>query len=218
MRSSRPLTLSAPVVAVLVLAAIAALLVARRASTSAGAAARAGDGAGTLSFAAGTAPPDRQAVLAAIAGARPEARRVVAAVDGLVDVRIGPTGERSVGLTESGGGRYRVTLDLGTVSRRYGARGIARLVLHELGHVVDFALVDDALGARLDAGIPGGWGCDDGNRGACAATAERFAESFAKWATGDIGMNLYLGYSVPPPSSLEHWGEPLADLVDGAAR
>jgi hypothetical protein len=218
MRLSRPVTISAPLVAVLVLAAILAIVVARQAATRASAAQPGGDRAGRLSFQPGTAPLDQQAVREAIAGARPGAQRVIDAVDGLVDVRVGPTGDRSVGLTESDGGRYLVTLDLGSVSRRYGARGVARLVLHELGHVVDFALVDDALGARLDAQIPGGWGCDGGNRGACAATAERFAESFAKWATGDIGMNLYLGYSVPPPSSLEDWGRPLVELVDRSAR
>ena len=40
---------------------------------------------------------------------------------------------------------------------------------------------------------------------------ERFAESFAKWATGDIGVDLYLGYKVPPPDDLAGWGAPLAD-------
>src|SRR6266511_152541 len=38
------------------------------------------------------APADRQAFLDAVAVARPEARRVIGLVDGLVDARIGPPG------------------------------------------------------------------------------------------------------------------------------
>ena len=44
---------------------------------------------------------------------------------------------------------------------------------------------------------------------------ERFAESFAKWASGDIGVDLYLGYKVPPPDDLANWGAPLAALAAG---
>jgi hypothetical protein len=98
------------------------------------------------------------------------------------------------------------------VSRRYGQRGIDRTVLHELGHVVDFALVPDALDRQLDAAVPQGYGCDEQMMGGCADTVERFAESFAKWATRDIGIDLYLGYKVPPPADLESWGAPLAGL------
>src|SRR3954453_7624597 len=59
-----------------------------------------------FAFAPGTADADRQAFLAAAAGARPPARRLVGLVDGLVDVRIGPTGQAGgLGLTVSGGAR-----------------------------------------------------------------------------------------------------------------
>ena len=86
-------------------------------------------------------------------------------------------------------------------------------MLHELGHVVDHALVPDDVMARLEAGIPAGYGCDQGIAGACAAPPERFAESFAKWATGDIGVDLYVGYKVPPPGpTLDAWGAPLTAL------
>jgi hypothetical protein len=157
---------------------------------------------------------DRQAVLAAIASARPEARALVHLVDALVDVSVGPISGHSVGLTEPGGERYRVTLDLGTVATRYGQRGIARLVLHELGHVVDFALVPDSQMNVLDSGIPAGLGCEQGVLGGCANQQERFAETFAKWALGDIGVNLNIGYKVPPPRlPLEDWGAPLARLA-----
>jgi len=138
-------------------------------------------------------------------------------VDGLVDVHVGPSGGHSVGLTESRGARYSVTLDLGTVAQRYGQRGIARLVLHELGHVVDFALVPESLDRELDAGIPAGLGCEQGVLGGCANREERFAETFAKWALGDIGVSLNIGYKVPPPLlPLEAWGAPLARLATDA--
>jgi len=167
-----------------------------------------------LHFDPTVAEADRQAVLAAIASAQPQARALVDVVDGLVDVHVGPSGGHSVGLTESSGVRYSVTLDLGTVAHRYGQRGIARLVLHELGHVVDFALVPESLDRELDAGIPAGLGCDEGVLGGCANREERFAETFAKWALGDIGVSLNIGYKVPPPRlPLEAWGAPLARLA-----
>ena len=171
----------------------------------------------TFRFDPAVAPADRQAFLAAVASGRPEARRLIALVDGLVDVRIGPTGMAgAIGLTEGGEPGYRVTIDLDLVIRRYGPRGVQRTVLHELGHVVDHALVTDDVLAALDAGIPAGWGCEDGKLGACADRQERFAETFAKWALGDIGVNLDIGYKVPPPAApLDVWGEPLARLAAG---
>jgi hypothetical protein len=171
-----------------------------------------------FAFAADTAPADRAAFLAAVARARPPARRLIALVDGLTDVRIAATGQAgALGLTEAGGERYVVTVDLASVAPRYGARGIDRVVLHELGHVVDHALIGDDVMAPLQAGIPAGFGCEQGVSGACATPAERFAESFAKWATGDIGVDLYVGYKVPPPApTLDAWGEPLDRLAAAA--
>jgi len=168
----------------------------------------------TFRFAPGTPAGDREAFLAAVAAARPPARRLIDLVDGLVDVTIGPTGQPgAVGITESGGPRYEVTVDLGRVARLYGARGIDRVVLHELGHVVDHAVVPDDVMVGLQAGIPAGCGCDQGIAGACASPPERFAESFAKWATGDIGLDLFIGYKVLPPTpTLDAWGAPLAAL------
>jgi hypothetical protein len=176
-----------------------------------------------FSFDAGTAPADRQVFLDAVATARPDARRLIGLVDGLVDVRIGPTDTPgAIGLTQAVGpgvmpSRYRVTIDLGLIATRYGPRGIQRTVLHELGHVVDFALVTDDMLAALDAGVPPGIGCEGGDTGGCANRQERFAESFAKWALGDIGVNLDIGYKVPPPSPpLDVWGAPLARLAGAA--
>ncbi|MEA2252925.1 MAG: hypothetical protein QOG70_3167 [Solirubrobacteraceae bacterium] len=155
---------------------------------------------------------DQAAILRAVADARPEAQRLIGLIDGLVDMHVGQADANALGVTQTTGTRYTVTIDLGRVAQMYGQRGIDRVVLHELGHVLDFALLPTELTTPLDAGIPQGWGCDDGETGACAPRTERFAESFAKWATGDIGVDLYIGYKIPPPPSLEAWGVPLARL------
>jgi hypothetical protein len=159
------------------------------------------------------AAADGAAILTAVAHARPEAQRLIATVDGLVDLHVASTAAGIAGATASIGPRYDVVVNLGVVSRRYGQRGIDRTVLHELGHVIDFALVPGALHEQLDAQIPRGYGCDQQMMGGCADTRERFAESFAKWATRDIGVALYLGYKVPPPDDLESWGAPLARVA-----
>ncbi|MBI5103987.1 MAG: hypothetical protein HZB46_03170 [Solirubrobacterales bacterium] len=171
---------------------------------------------GSFTFAPGTAPGDQEAFLAAVATARPEARRLLDAVAGRVDVTVATADPGAAGTTSTHGERFTVVVDFAQVAARLGERGIRRLVLHELGHVVDFALVPADLDRRLDAGIPRGYGCMDGVAGACAAREERFAESFAKWASGDIGSELYIGYAVPPPEpTLEAWGRPLASLPLG---
>jgi hypothetical protein len=169
----------------------------------------------SLTFAPGTDPGSQQAVRTAIASARPEARRLIDMVDGLVTIRVGPTGESgAVGLTQLGDpDGYPMTLDIATVYGGLGQRGVDRLVLHELGHVVDHALIPAALDAQLAAGVPTGYGCDQGVSGACATRDERFAESFAKWAMNDIGVDLNIGYKIMPPEpSLDAWGAPLAKL------
>ena len=210
--------------ALLVSIAIAAALVARGGSTPHGERQRGLDGAryalaalptsAPLRFAPGTAPGDQRAVLDAIAAARPEAGRVVERVAGLVTIEVTSLSPEVAGGTRTSPDGYEVALDLGRISRAYGARGIARVTLHELGHVVDGALVPADMEQELDAAIPRGWGCDDGGKaGACADREERFAESFAKWATGDIGTDIYLGYRVPPPVPLDTWGAPLVALA-----
>lgn len=170
--------------------------------------------AATFTFAPGTAEADRAAILQAVADARPEAQQLIAAVDGLSDIVVAGTQQGIVGTTQTADGdRYTVTLNLALASRIKGQRGIDRLVLHELGHVVDFALVPTALNEQLDAEIPRGYGCEEGQTGACALPDERFAESFAKWALRDIGIGVDIGYKIPPPDDLESWGAPLATLL-----
>lgn len=166
-----------------------------------------------LRFEAGVQPLDRQAILTAVASTRPEARRLIDLVDGLVTVRVGPIGGQAVGVAKELATGYEVALDLGPVASRFGQRGIDNVVLHELAHVVDFAIVPDDLLATIDAATARGYGCQDAEVPAgagCASREERFADSFAKWATGDIGVDLYLGYKVPPPSG--GWGDPLLTL------
>lgn len=166
----------------------------------------------TFHFAPSVGAYDRAAIETAVAHARPEARRLIDAVDGLVDVSVEETQAGSVGTTQAVDGRYDMRLDLGLASRIGGQRAIDRLVLHELGHVVDFALVPTATFDALVAEVPPGYGCDQGVTGGCTAPEERFAETFAKWATNDIGVDVDLGYKIPPPADLERWGAPLASL------
>jgi hypothetical protein len=163
----------------------------------------------------GVSPADRALVEQAIASARPEARRLVEIVDGLVTLRVADERGKALGVTQPlPDGRYDVTVDLERVNTIYGRRGVARVVLHELGHVVDDAIVPAALDAQLDAGIPRGYACEQGGVGSCAIREERFAESFAKWAMNDIGVDLYIGYKVAPPTlALSAWGAPLAALA-----
>jgi hypothetical protein len=171
-----------------------------------------------LRFSPSVSPQDRQLIEHDIALARPDARRLIAIVDGLVTISVGDTsagGADAIGLTEGSADGYAVTLNLAAVWSTTGERGVQRVVLHELGHVIDHALVKPALAARLDASIPAGYGCDPVQPDiGCAPRPERFAETFAKWATGDIGFNLPIGYKVEPPASLDDWG---AQLVSGVA-
>ncbi|MEA2126757.1 MAG: hypothetical protein QOI80_3539 [Solirubrobacteraceae bacterium] len=168
-----------------------------------------------LTFDASVDPESRALIEQAIAGARPEAQRLIAEVDGLATITVAQAGTGALGSTRGAGDHFAVVLDLGDTLRSTGRRGISRLVLHELGHVVDFVLVPAALDARLDAAIPAGLPCPAGTPlGSCAPAEERFAETFAKWAMGnDIGANLYIGYAVPPPASFDAWAAPLVDLV-----
>ena len=172
-----------------------------------------------LKFSPDVAPADRELVLRDIAGARPEARRLIQMVDGLVTISVGDTsadGADTVGYTQPVVDHFDVKLNLAAVYQLEGERGTQRLILHELGHVGDMVLVKPDLAAKLDAPIPAGYGCDPLAESpvGCAPRAERFAETFSKWCTGDIGVNLPLGYKVAPPPSLDDWG---AQLVSGVA-
>ena len=169
----------------------------------------------TLRFAPEVKPEDRAWILAAIAKARPEAQRLIAEIDGLVVVRTDlPPGE-AIGLAEMTIDDAVVNFDVRSLN---GERAIDRdvVVLHELGHVIDFQLIPDDLVAELDAGIPRVGTCGDSAllpTGACTAVEERFADTFAKWALrGRISL-AGSGYGIPAPASIEDWGAPLGRLA-----
>jgi hypothetical protein len=174
-----------------------------------------------LTFSPTVAPADRELILRDISLARPEARRLIALVDGLVTISVGDTsgdGADTIGYTQGTATGFDVKLNLAAVYQTEGERGTQRLVLHELGHVVDAVLVKPDLAAKLDAPIPAGYGCDAmaSSPIGCAPREERFAETFSKWCTGDIGVNLPIGYKVAPPPSLDDWGVQLVSGVGAA--
>ena len=170
----------------------------------------------SATYASAVPPRDRQWIEAAIAAARPEAQQLIAEVDGLVSYEV-HRGD-PLGVTRSrvspAGASFEVSFDVNSLD---GDRGQDRTVtvLHEYGHVIDLAIVPQALDTRLQQGIPRTGGC--GNYGgtmigACAAPAERFADTFAKWALRGSVSEVGAGYHVANPPSLEDWGAPLSAL------
>ncbi len=159
--------------------------------------------AATLRFAPTVTAEDRAWILAAVAAARPEARRLIDEVDGLIEVRTNLASAQAIGMAEMSGDQATVSLDGRLLN---GERAIDRgvVVLHELGHVIDFVLVDDEVRQRMDAAIP---------RLGTPAVEERFAETFAKWALGGRVSIAGDGYGIPNPPSIEDWGAPLSRLA-----
>ena len=84
-------------------------------------------------------------------------------------------------------------------------------MLHELGHVIDFALVKKEVNARLDGQIPRGGPC--GTAIDCDRVEERFADTFAKWALNGAVSEVGAGYGIAMPASIEDWGAPLGQLA-----
>jgi hypothetical protein len=176
------------------------------------------DRAATARFAPDVPAGDRAWIEAAIATARPEAQRLIAEVDGLVEYRVHhgdpfAVTQSSIGSREA---RFVLSFDIGSLDRtrtldRNGA------VLHEYGHVIDHALVPAETNATLEAGIPRTGSCTNWGgalTGACAEPAERFADTFAKWALRGHFSVVGAGYAVAVPPSLEDWGAPLGVLAN----
>jgi hypothetical protein len=173
--------------------------------------------AGSYAFDASVTPVNRQAFLDVVTRVRPEAARLFDRVDGLVTLVDGAAPAGALGVTMPDTKGYTIQFRFGPVFHELGQRGFDRLVEHEMGHVVDHALLSPALREQLDAQIPAGVPCTGTARtGSCAPREERFAETFAKWASGDIGVELYAGYAVPPPADLQAWGAPLAAIAAGS--
>jgi hypothetical protein len=163
-----------------------------------------------LRFAAGVAPAQRGWIGAAVARARPEAARLIAEVDGLVTIGTYVENGETLGVTRSGPGGFTVDFNL---TRLDGDRAMDRatVVLHELGHVIDYVLVEDELVAKLDAAVPRDPDCPPED--ACAYREERFADTFAKWALRGAVSLAGSGYGIPAPASIEDWGAPLGRLA-----
>jgi hypothetical protein len=170
--------------------------------------------AGGLTFDANFPAADRQWVRAAVAKARPEARQLIDVVDGQTRVTAfyAPHGYMLGWARTVAPNRYELRLNL---ARLDGERRIDRdaVTVHELGHVVDFAVVPDSLRDRLSSEVPTSGVCPDGIRGDCAGPQERFADTFAKWALRGAVSAVGAGYSLASPQSLEDWGAPLAALA-----
>jgi hypothetical protein len=157
---------------------------------------------------------DRAWVLAAVAAARPEARRLIDEVDGLIEVRTHTGSGPVIGWAQIRAGKAVVSVDNAALN---GDRVLDRnvVVLHELGHVIDHVLVSDELVQELDRGIPRPGNCVPSSQpiGPCVAVHERFADTFAKWALRGAVSLAGSGYGVPAPPSLEDWGAPLGRLA-----
>jgi hypothetical protein len=178
--------------------------------------------AATLRFADAVAPHDREWILEAIGKVRPEARQLIDDIDGMTTVTTfnEPDGVAVGLMRESAPGRYEVSFNLAYLD---GERKLDRdsTVAHELGHVIDVALVAPELRDRLAASLPVVGGCVSADTGDCTSPAERFADTFAKWALRGEVSAAGAGYAVATPASLEDWGAPLAALaveIDVASR
>jgi hypothetical protein len=168
-----------------------------------------------LTFAPDVPAADRQWILAAEAAARPEAQPLLDAVDGMTYVSVfSAPGAWLDGVAQTvGPHRYHVALN---VAKLDGDRRVDRdvVVIHELGHVIDFELVPDALRDRLAAEVPARGTCMGGDwDGDCANPKEKFADTFAKWALRGRFSDYGAGYGLLTPASLEDWGRPLAALA-----
>jgi hypothetical protein len=171
-----------------------------------------------LRIAPTVAPKDRAWILAAIAHARQEAQTLIGEVDGLVEITTAPGGEslpggRAVGVTRSGPDGFQIELNIAALD---GDASFSRdiVVLHELGHVIDFSLISRELAGQLDSTIPSSGACMSETQinGACTAPGERFADTFAKWALRGAVSAAGAGYGIRAPL-LDEWGVPLAVLA-----
>jgi hypothetical protein len=161
------------------------------------------------------APADKAWIEASIAQARPEAATLIRHAIGRVTFRTAYAPDAPwAGLTQPyGHGYYAVTLNLSFLDSQRGAGLRDDVVLHELGHVVDFAEVPDDVVARLAAEVPATGTCLTADTGDCTSPRERFADTFAKWALRGAVSVAGAGYGIPAPPSLEDWGAPLGALA-----
>jgi hypothetical protein len=174
-----------------------------------------------MRFAPSVSARDREWVLGSVAKARPEAQALIAEVDGLIEIQTHQG--LPIGVTKiwQAGDEAKFVISLDTVLLN-GRRVIDRdvVMLHELGHVVDKAIVPQDVNDKLDALIPRTGTCEqaeEGLVGSCTEPVERFADTFAKWALRGGVSAAGAGYGIASPPSLEDWGAPLSALAYGLA-
>ena len=172
-----------------------------------------------LRFAPTVSDGARDWILGAVAAARPEARRLIGEVDGLIELRTHEGDPLGVTRTQWRGRDASFVVDLDVASLD-GLRVMDRetVVMHELGHAIDHALVPQITNAALDRGIPRSGRCVSAGgalSGSCAEVEERFADTFAKWALRGRVSAAGAGYGIASPVSLEDWGAPLGLLAAG---
>jgi hypothetical protein len=178
--------------------------------------------AASFTFDASVSPQDRQWILDAVAKVRPEARQLIDDVDGMVTIStFSEPGGAAVGSAQQvGEHRFQVRFNLAYLDGERKADRDATVV-HELGHVIDFALMPEGMREQLAGPLPSSGACFTADTGDCTAPEERFADTFAKWALRGAVSAAGAGYSTLAPTSLETWGAPLATLavqVDVASR
>jgi len=165
-------------------------------------------------FAASVPQADRGWILASLKRPRPEARRLLEEVDGLVVIQTHSNMGDALGYAQYVGHRFVVSFDIEAMNADERIDpGV--VVLHEMGHVIDRALVGNELDARLEAANPRRGTCvtTADVSGPCAAREERFADTFARWALRGAVSFGASGYNVDIPASLEDWGVPLLRLA-----
>jgi hypothetical protein len=168
----------------------------------------------TFTFDASVTPQDREWIEAAVAKTRPEARQLIDDVDGMVTISAyNEPGGGAVGTAQQvGPHQFSVRFNVGYLDgERKADRDVA--VVHELGHVIDFALMSTDVRDQLAAQLPSSGACLTADTGDCTAPEERFADTFAKWALRGAVSITGAGYSTLTPASLESWGAPLATLA-----
>jgi hypothetical protein len=170
--------------------------------------------AASFTFDASVAPGDQEWILGAVAKVRPEARQLIDDVDGMVTISMyaEPEGQAVGTAQQVAPGRFEVRFNRAYLD---GDRKVDRdsTVVHELGHVIDFALMPEGMREQLAAQLPNSGTCFTAETGDCTAPEERFADTFAKWALRGAVSAAGAGYSTLAPASLESWGTPLATLA-----
>lgn len=101
-----------------------------------------------------------------------------------------------------GGAGATWEINLSTDVLRNATKLDAHITLHELGHVIDGALIDDATMAAIFADFARSpawqpcWPMPRGSSSRCVRAPEIFADQFAFWATGR--REVRSSYNVPP--------------------